>query len=195
MKVHPIPYASFETTKSRLIKILYCSVSWKNSSVFFLSQTFTLWTKGARWYEVFKLLSGWVNIHQIPYVIFETKSQFFFKTLDHSSLSWDITLWYFLAELYMMWTKGAHQRAKLQTFDCSRKISPNLYFDRPLLLKVCKILAKRVHRSYVSWPWRLIQNLKKNWLFQKWQEFGEIWPEYLKLLKICTFISSHCAKY
>ena len=63
----------------------------------------------------------------------------------------------------MIWTKGAHQSAKFQTFDCSCKISPNLYFHTLLLLKVYEILAKKVQRSYVSWPWRLMQNLKKNW--------------------------------
>ena len=50
-----------------------------NSSVFFLSEAFILWTKRARQSEIFKLLSGWVKIHQIPYVIFKTTSQFFFK--------------------------------------------------------------------------------------------------------------------
>ena len=45
----------------------------------------------------------------------------------------------------MIWTEGAHQSAKFQTFDCSRKISPNLYFDRLLLLKVYKILAEKVY--------------------------------------------------
>ena len=45
----------------------------------------------------------------------------------------------------MISTKGAHQSAKFQTFDCSCKISPNLYFDRLLLLKVYKILAKKVY--------------------------------------------------
>ena len=39
-----------------------------------------------------------------------------------------------LLKLYVIWTKGPHRNAKFQTFDCSRKISPNLYFDR--LLKV-----------------------------------------------------------
>ena len=53
-------------------------------------------------------------------------------------------------KLYMIWTKGAHQSAKFQTFDCSREISPNLYFDRLLLLKVYKISAKKVQRIYVS---------------------------------------------
>ena len=45
----------------------------------------------------------------------------------------------------MIWTKRAHQSAKFQTFDFSCKISPNMYFDRLLLLKVCKILAKKVY--------------------------------------------------
>ena len=48
----------------------------------------------------------------------------------------------FKLKLYMIWTKGAHQTAKFQTFDCSRKISPNLYFGRLLLLKVYEISAK-----------------------------------------------------
>ena len=63
----------------------------------------------------------------------------------------------------MIWTKGGHQSAKFQTFNCSCKSSPNLNFHRLLLLKVYKILAKKVQRSYVSWPWRLMQNLKKKW--------------------------------
>ena len=49
----------------------------------------------------------------------------------------------------MIWTKWNHQSAKFQAFDCSREILPNLYFDRPLLLKVYKISAKKVWRSYV----------------------------------------------
>ena len=94
----------------------------------------------------------------------------------------------------MIWTKGAHQSAKFQTFDCSRKISPNLYFDR--LLKVYKILAKK-YRGVISHDpedWCKIWR-KTDLLFQKWQEFGEIWPEHSKVYKTCTFICSYCAKY
>ena len=43
----------------------------------------------------------------------------------------------------MIFTKGAHHSAKFQTFDCSGEISPNLCFDRLLLLKVYKVLAKK----------------------------------------------------
>ena len=42
----------------------------------------------------------------------------------------------------MIFTKGAHHSAQFQTFDCSGEISPNLYFDRLLLLKVYKVSAK-----------------------------------------------------
>ena len=36
---------------------------------------------------------------------------------------------------------------------------------------------------------------KTDLLFQKWQEFGEFWPEYSKVSKIWTFIDFCCAKY
>ena len=80
--------------------------------------------------------------------------------MHHSSVSWEITLLYFFKlRLYMVWIKGTRQSEKFHTFVCSRKISPNLYFDRLLLLKVYKISAKKV----LWWPWRVMQNLKKNW--------------------------------
>ena len=60
MKVHPIPHASFETTRSRFTQILHLC------SLYFLSQTLILWKKRAHRSEIFRLLSGWVKIHQIP---------------------------------------------------------------------------------------------------------------------------------
>ena len=78
MKVHPILDASFETTRSGFIQILHlCSVACLLCH--FFSQTFILWTKRAHRSEIFRLLSGWVKMHQIPYVMFQTTSQFFFK--------------------------------------------------------------------------------------------------------------------
>ena len=43
----------------------------------------------------------------------------------------------------MIWAKGTHQTAEFQTFNCSREISPNLYFDSFLLSKIYKISAKK----------------------------------------------------
>ena len=62
--------------------IVRCHVS----SAFFSSQTFTLWTKRTHQSEIFRLLSGWVKIHQIPYVMFETTSQFFFSVMRNTSV-------------------------------------------------------------------------------------------------------------
>ena len=94
--------------------------------------------------------------------MFETASQFFFKlfiTLQcHEKLFCT-----FLAETVHDFEKRSPSSVKFQTFHCSSKISLNLYFHRLLLFKVYKISAKKVQRSYVSWPSRLMQNLKKNW--------------------------------
>ena len=60
MKVHPIPHASFETTRSRFTQILH------HYSLYFLSQPLIVWTKIAHRSEIFRLLRGWVKIHQIP---------------------------------------------------------------------------------------------------------------------------------
>ena len=149
----------------------------------------------------------------------------------------------------MIFTKGAHQSAKFQTFNCSGEISPNLYFYRLLLLKVYKISAKtyrsgimilksgkklkknrffwiwwiliwalkwlkklhffwsllckvykvwpkKVQRRYISWYWKVMQNLKKNWLVVWKIIWGnwEIFIETLESVKICTFIWFFCTK-
>ena len=41
----------------------------------------------------------------------------------------------------------------------------NLHFNGLPLTKVCNVLIKKVHRSYVWWHWKLIQNLRKNWFW------------------------------
>ena len=77
--------------------------------------------------------------------------------MHHSAESWEISLLYFFSKIFtLFWQKGPIKMPNFRLW-----ISPNLYFDRPLLLKVCKILAKIVQRSYVSWYWRMMQNLKK----------------------------------
>ena len=58
----------------------------------------------------------------------------------------------------MICTKGVHQRAKFQTFDGSRKILPNLYFDR--LLKVLKFQLRSTEELY-------LMNLKIDAKFEK----------------------------
>ena len=79
----------------------------------------------------------------------------------------------------MIFTKGAHQSAKFQTFDCLSEISPNLYFYRFLLLKVCKISAKKVQ-------------LKKNQFADK--DLVNF-DSGTQISKICTVVCPFCAKY
>ena len=45
----------------------FCITAVKDSSLYFEQKA------------IFRLLNGWVKIHQIPYIMFETTSQFFFK--------------------------------------------------------------------------------------------------------------------
>ena len=64
-------------------------------------------------------------------------------------------------------------------------------FDRLLLLKIYK-KVKKVQRSYVSWHWRVIQNLNKNWFVVPkmthiwWILTGALWS--LKNLRFDWFL-------
>ena len=51
---------------------LLFSVMKDNFSIFFKLKTYILLTKRSHRSETFRLLSGWVKIHRIPQVIFET---------------------------------------------------------------------------------------------------------------------------
>ena len=85
----------------------------------------------------------------------------------------------------MIWTKLNHRSTKFQTFDCSREISPNLFFDRLLFLKVYNISAKEKYREVMSHDtteWCKIWR-KTDLLFQSWQKFSEFWFEHLKFSK------------
>ena len=114
------------------------SVTKDNSSVFFLSQTLysgqkepievkfsDFWVFG---WKFTKVLLAYLKLQ----VSFSLNFPSLFSVMrDNSSLL-------FKLKLYMIWAKGAHQSARFQTFDCSHKASPNVYFDRLLSLKVYK---------------------------------------------------------
>ena len=72
-----------------------------------------------------------------PHVIFFLNLASLFNVMrDNSSVLFQL-------KLYMIFTKGAHQSAKISgKFPLLRLISPNLYFGRLLLLKVYTIAAK-----------------------------------------------------
>ena len=68
----------------------------------------------------------------------------------------------------------------------------NLYFDWSLSCKVHNVWPKKVQRSYLSWYWRVMQNLKKTAAFRfgKWlEEFDKFSPEQTKISK-CSSLES-----
>ena len=91
----------------------------------------------------------------------------------------------FWLKLYIILMEGTHQNAKFQTFYFTKlhldRFLTKLHLDRFLLLKVCKISAKKVQRNCVSWHWRLMQNLKKNWFVVS--KLTRIWWIFIGALK------------
>ena len=53
--------------------------------------------------------------------------------------------------------------------------SENLHLDGFLLFVACKVSAKKVQKSYLSWYWRVIQTLKKKWPFVWRMTWGNWW--------------------
>ena len=84
------------------------------------------------------------KIHQILHVIFETTSQFFFKLSITLQCHERWLFCTFLAEtLYDFYKRSSSKSKNSGKFHLLRGISPNLYFGRLLLLKVCTISAKK----------------------------------------------------
>ena len=114
--------------------------------------------------------------------------------MDDCSVWWEITLLFFSS--WNCTSFGQNEPIKVQNVRFS---TAHVKFHQICTLIVYlkyKFLATK-YREVVShdpedWCkiWRKI-----NLLFQKWQEFGKIWPEQSKVYKTCTFICSYCSKY
>ena len=119
MKVHPINYAIFETTRSESIRILHhFSVMKDNFSVFFLAQTSYTFDKNgpSKWNS---WTFEWLDENSPNSLChFWNQESIFLQTLHHSSVSWNIIFCIFLPKFYMLWTKGSNQSANFQTFNC-----------------------------------------------------------------------------
>ena len=84
----------------------------------------------------------------------------------------------------------------LLNFHASSWKSRNGHFDGLLSSKTYKYLDKKV-QSFVSQNWRVIQTLKKNWLFV-WKMTWGIWwtlTQAAESLKICTLMDYFCRNY
>ena len=85
----------------------------------------------------------------------------------------------------------------LVNFHASCQKSKNLHFDGRLLSKVYKVLDEKVQKSCVSWHWRVMQNLKKNWLLvpKMTRRIWRILKRAVASLKNCTLMCYFCWKY
>ena len=85
----------------------------------------------------------------------------------------------------------------LVNFNASNDKSENLHFDVLLLSIAYKVSAKKVQKNYLSWHWKEIQTLKKNWLFVPKMIWGIWWTLTgpAESLKICTLMGYFCRNY
>ena len=86
---------------------------------YFSSNITYFWQKYSIKVQIFRFLTIQVKIHQISLVIFQAKSEFF-QSLDHSSVSWQITLTFSSKTLYDF-DKRNPSSANFQTFNCSHE--------------------------------------------------------------------------
>ena len=133
MKVHPILNAIFEIKRSRFIQIC----------IFVAQNLYTLDKKSPskRHFQTFEWLCESSPIFT-SYLKPQVSSSLKFASLF--SVMRTTLLYFFNLNFILFGQKKPHQSAKFQTFNHSHEISPNLYFDRLLLLKTYKISAKKV---------------------------------------------------
>ena len=191
MKVHPIPHAAFETTRSGFIQILpHCLVSWKITPLYFCSSNLIYF--GQKEPIEVKFSDFWVvGSKFIKFLIsyLKPKASFSLTFASIFSVMRRKSSVFFHLNLYMLWRKASDQSAKFQTFDCLREISPYLYFNRlSFCWKYVKFQLKKYGgvKTYDTVEWCEIWR-KTLLLFQKWQKFVGILIWELKSLKNLHF--------
>ena len=83
----------------------------------------------------------------------------------------------FLAETLYYFDEGSPSKCQISDFRFHQFCTLIGYF----CWKHIKISAKRIQRSCVSWNWRLMQNLKKNWFVVS--KLTRIWWILIRALK------------
>ena len=155
--------------------------------------------------QILRLLRAQVKCHQIFHVIFETANQFSlnfaspFSVIRHNSsvLFWLKLFINFQNKILIYFQQKDPIEVQISwIFTRAVKIW-NLNFDELFLSKEHDLWAKKVRKGYISWHWRLMQNLKKNWLVI-WKMVWGIWWIFarpLESLKISILMSYFCWKY
>ena len=82
------------------------------------------------------------------------------------------------------------------SFHANSGKSENLHFHGLLLPKAYEVLDEKVQKSYVSWHWRVILSLKKNWVLAPKMTWRICWilMRAVASLKISTLMCYFCRK-
>ena len=116
--------------------------------------------------------------------------------MHHSSVSWKITLLYFFSWNYTWLGKRSPSKCRISDFRLLTWNFTNLYFDRLLSLKVYKISAKKVQRSYISWYWKSDTKFEQKPICSFKNDKNLVnFDLSTQFSKICTMICPFCARY
>ena len=122
-----------------------------------------IFTKGALKVQNFRILTAQVKFQQICTLI----GSFCWKYIKFQLKKYRVLMSHVTEEWCKIWRK-TNLFQKWQEFgefwSKHLKSLQNLDFDWSSLCKVYNVWPKKVQRSYLSWHWRMMQNLKKNWL-------------------------------
>ena len=138
----------------------HSSVSWEITLLYFFSWNCTWFgQKEPIKVQNFRLSTAHVKFHQIctligsfcwKYIKFQLKK--YRGVLSHDTEKW-----------CKIWRKTDMLLRRIWwILTWALKSLKNLHFDWFLLCKVFNVWPKKLHRSYLSWHWRVMQNLKKN---------------------------------
>ena len=111
------------------------------------------------------------------------------KKVQRNSFSWN---WRGMQNLEKNWLVVSKLVLEIwQILTWALESLKDFHFNGLLLSKLCIVWAKKVQRSYLSWHWRVTQNLKKNWLVAWKMTWGllQIFTRALESVKIGTLIS------
>ena len=154
---------SFSKPHSAFLEILHdCSVSWKITHLYFFRRTlYTLLERDQSKCKFLRLLSARIKFTKFLSFL-KQQISFFFQILHHFSALWDTTSLYFSSWNFMYFQQK--KPIKVKIWWNFTWVVESLKFCS-LMASFCKnkVSANKVQKSYLSWHWRVMQNLKKNW--------------------------------
>ena len=83
------------------------------------------------------------------------------KKIQRSYLSW---YWTVIQNLKKPWPCGFKCGMRNWELSLDHSKSEKLYIDGLFLSRAYNVSARKFQTNYVSWHWRVIQNLRENWL-------------------------------